>query len=170
MYTQLSVFWTISAIQLFYLSYSLPKDEDAMDAELARYAATALAKQQQVNGKQPPLLPSPPPPQIPKKALAEEDVSIEDRMRSWDAGAARESMHFVGTALKEIGDEIKTIRPLSIRCADFHLSDEEEAEDSALLEESENSDTDRRRQAWIRQQHLQEDMDADGPTERTRLV
>ena len=137
-----------------------------MNAELACYAETALAKQQQVDDKQEEQRP-----QTPKMMLVEEDVSIEDRMRSWDAGAARESMHFVSAALKEIGDEIKTIRPLSIRCADFHASDEEETEDNAaaLLEESDRINAQRLRQAWIRQQQGQHN-DPDGLTERTCLL
>ena len=137
-----------------------------MDAELARYAATALAKQVSDN-----VQPPPPPSQTHKMMLMEEDISIEDRMRSWDAGAARESMQFVGAALKEIGDEIKTIRPLSIRCADFQASDEEEFEDSAAnsSEESDPIESQRRRQAWIRQQQRQYS-DSHVPTERTRLV
>jgi len=35
----LSVFWTISGIQLFYLANTLPVDQDSMEEELARYAA-----------------------------------------------------------------------------------------------------------------------------------
>ena len=35
----LSVFWTISGIQLLFLAKELPKDQDAMEEELTRYAA-----------------------------------------------------------------------------------------------------------------------------------
>ena len=38
----LIVFWTISSLQLLFLSKTLPKDQDAMEAELAKYAALAI--------------------------------------------------------------------------------------------------------------------------------
>jgi MFS family permease len=40
----LSVFWLISGIQLLFLAKALPKDQDAMEEELARYAASAAAQ------------------------------------------------------------------------------------------------------------------------------
>ena len=43
----LSVFWTISGIQLLFLAKELPKDQDAMEEELARYAASAAAAQRE---------------------------------------------------------------------------------------------------------------------------
>jgi hypothetical protein len=120
-----------------------------MDAGLAEYAATALAQ---------------------RKILGEEDVpvSIEDRMASWDAGAARESIHFVGAAFKEIGDEIKTIRPLHIRCADRE-SDEEEADEASELD---GEQVECRRRAWIHQQRKLswEKHDDEPPDENTPLV
>lgn len=134
---QLSVFWTIAALQLMFLSKTLPKDQDAMNADLAQYAASALANQQQLHH--------------------DEDsstlVSIEDRMTSWDDGAARESMQFVGAAFKEIGNEMRTIKPtfktLNLHCADRESDEEDasEAERRAYVE--------RRRQVWIQQQQQQ---------------
>ena len=137
-----------------------------MNAELANYAAKALANQQiQQNQQHLPMSPA--------LILMEHDVSIEDRMTSWDAGAARESMQFVGAALKEIGDEIKTIRPLSIRCSEVHPeSDDDEDDEHDASAQGTLYDLDRRRQAWIRQQERfqqRQEMD-DGPTEHTRLV
>ncbi|KAL7562287.1 hypothetical protein ACA910_014506 [Epithemia clementina (nom. ined.)] len=46
----LTVFWTISALQLILLSETLPKDQDAMEAELAKYAASVI-EQAQIAGK-----------------------------------------------------------------------------------------------------------------------
>ena len=42
----LCVFRTISALQLVWLSKTLPKDQDAMESELAKYAATAIEQAQ----------------------------------------------------------------------------------------------------------------------------
>eukprot|EP00934_Nitzschia_sp_Nitz4_P001618 Nitzschia sp. Nitz4//scaffold163_size50693//33218//35374//NITZ4_006991-RA/size50693-processed-gene-0.49-mRNA-1//-1//CDS//3329538040//1618//frame0 len=39
----LTLFWTITAIQLLFLAKTLPEDQDAMEAELAQYAAKAVA-------------------------------------------------------------------------------------------------------------------------------
>lgn len=112
-----------------------------MDAELAQYAATALAQHQH-------------------RLVDDVDdvsVSIEDRMMSWDAGAARQSMQFVGAAFKEIGDEIKTIRPnlLSIRCSDHESEDddEDEVDQTVVSGQYDHDEVERRRQAWIRQQN-----------------
>jgi hypothetical protein len=110
-----------------------------MDAELAQYAASALAQHQHV--------------------LVDDaddvSVSIEDRMTSWDAGAARQSMQFVGAAFKEIGDEIKTIRPslLSIRCSDHESEDEDDVDETIVIGQYDHDEVERRRQAWIRQQN-----------------
>eukprot|EP00535_Pseudo-nitzschia_heimii_P007271 CAMPEP_0197178478 /NCGR_PEP_ID=MMETSP1423-20130617/3742_1 /TAXON_ID=476441 /ORGANISM="Pseudo-nitzschia heimii, Strain UNC1101" /LENGTH=891 /DNA_ID=CAMNT_0042628227 /DNA_START=237 /DNA_END=2912 /DNA_ORIENTATION=- len=38
----LSLFWTISGIQLLFLAKTLPRDQDAMEAELLRYAVSTL--------------------------------------------------------------------------------------------------------------------------------
>jgi MFS family permease len=40
----LSFFWTLTAFQLLFLAKSLPLDEDAMEAELANFAAQAMEK------------------------------------------------------------------------------------------------------------------------------
>ena len=89
-FTQLSFFWTVTAIQLCFLSRTLPNDEDAMNAQLPQYAKTAMLKHDA--------------PSI----LSEDDdmISIEDRMISFDGSAARESFRFVGVAIREISEEI----------------------------------------------------------------
>lgn len=136
-------------MQLIFLSKTLPRDQDSMDADLAQYAATALAQRKQL---------------VEERPLVS---TIEDRMTSWDAGAARESMQFVGAAMKEIGDEIRHYKPLHIRCADRE-SDEEHSE-----EEMDREFVERRRQVWLQQQmHLTRAgrNDEDNPDENTPLV
>jgi hypothetical protein len=133
-----------------------------MEAELARYAASALAEKS------------------PIVRLNGEDtlVSIEDRMTSWDVGAARESMQFMGAAIKEIGDEIRTLKPLNIRCADHHEESDDDndeyydAEDSAFNEDEEvdREYVEQRRQIWIQQQKQLTGTDDMPPSETTHLV
>jgi len=133
----LVVFWTIAAMQLLYLAKSLPEDQDRMESELAAYAASAIKK---AGG-------------IPLSGLDDDStiVSIEERMTSFDAGAARQSIHFVGAAFQEMKDEVRHLRPLH-RCSSEHISEgsEESSEDM--------EDIERRRELWrIRQeqQHQQ---------------
>ena len=124
--TQLSFFWTVTAIQLCFLSRTLPNDEDAMNAELAQYAKTAMLKHDA--------------PSI----LSEDDdmVSIEDRMISFDGSAARESFRFVGVAIREISEEIR----LPFHCVDDEDQEEEEDDDD------DGFDVERKRKLWIQQQ------------------
>eukprot|EP00562_Extubocellulus_spinifer_P006850 CAMPEP_0178532362 /NCGR_PEP_ID=MMETSP0696-20121128/33929_1 /TAXON_ID=265572 /ORGANISM="Extubocellulus spinifer, Strain CCMP396" /LENGTH=453 /DNA_ID=CAMNT_0020164345 /DNA_START=1 /DNA_END=1359 /DNA_ORIENTATION=- len=86
------VFWIISAIQLVFLSKTLPHDQDAMEMELARYAETAL-------GKDAPSVTS-----EDSWSLAGDEslVSIEERANYFDARAAEQSLMFLGEAFKEV--------------------------------------------------------------------
>jgi hypothetical protein len=102
-----------------------------MDDELAQYASSAIARLQPGTEK--------------NMAMS---VSIEDRMISWDADAAKESMIFVGAALKEIGDEIKTLKPL--RCSDLERDESEEMDEIHSRENLE-----RLRKLWIQRQQQQ---------------
>jgi len=163
----LAVFWTISAIQLIFLAKTLPKDEDKMNAELAAYASSVTAANDVDNedhhqhsssnfdDKETPL------------------VSIEDRISTWDAVAARESMEFFSSGLKEIREEIQHMKPL--RCGDHHpkkkvfrcgdevsssSSDEEESteednDDDNIIEKGQhNNDKSSSvvRKSWLKQQ------------------
>jgi hypothetical protein len=123
-------FWTVTAIQLLLLSRTLPKDQDAMELELKRYAASALERAQLQFGDE------------------ESIVSIEDRMVSFDGGALRESLKFVGDAIHEIGDEIRTRRRLNLYCTSV---EEESSPDDGI----DKAELEQRRQAWIRQQQRQ---------------
>lgn len=126
-FTQLSFFWTVTAIQLCFLSRTLPNDEDAMNAELAQYAKTAMLKHDA--------------PSI----LSEDDdmVSIEDRMISFDGSAARESFRFVGVAIREISEEIRL---------PFHCVDDEDQEEEEDDDDDDGFDVERKRKLWIQQQ------------------
>jgi len=88
----LVVFWTISATMLGFLAKTLPCDQDAMETELARYAKTALEKDE--------------------PSVTSEDswsiagdvslMSIEERAHYFDAHAAEQSLMFLGEAFKEV--------------------------------------------------------------------
>ena len=88
----LIVFWTISAVMLGFLAQTLPRDQDAMETELARYAETALEKDE--------------------PSVTSEDswsmagdvslMSIEERAHYFDAHAAEQSLMFLGEAFKEV--------------------------------------------------------------------
>ena len=109
-----------------------------MDSELAEYAASAVKAAHQ--GR-----------------LLDDGgslISIEDRMTSFDAIGAHESIIFVGNAFREIGDEIRTIKHFS--CVDQEETipedDFEEADDAAAANAREEQ-----RLVWIRQQHHHQD-------------
>jgi len=110
----LIVFWSITTILLLFLAKTFPSDQDAMDAELARYAESMINRVNQADEEDV------------TKSLRLEDiraiddhdmislyddltmvgensiVSIEDRMTSFDAAAAKESWSFIEGALREI--------------------------------------------------------------------
>jgi len=130
------------------LAKTLPRDQDAMEAELAEYAEARLQEMVSID---------------------EEGsiVSIEERMTSFDAGAARESIQFMGEAFREIGDEIRLRRPLHQSCQ-LHEVDEEEDEKD---EEIDKNDFERRRKIWINRQRSPNKDDKDSvPQETTRLL
>lgn len=103
-----------------------------MEAELAQYAESRMQESR----------------------LDEDDsiVSIEDRITSFDAGAARESIQFMGEAFREIGDEIRFIRPLHAPCQPKEGSSSEEDEEDASMTQA---DLERRRTIWIERQASQ---------------
>jgi len=131
----LAGFWTISAIQLVFLSKTLPRDQDAMEEELARYAASAQGQdvkgRENRNGKLSHtmtnggssssalgttspvhaettrlLAPSTPGDRsVSAQTDAESILSIEDYMTSFDGTAARRSLEFVRMGIRELNDE-----------------------------------------------------------------
>ena len=134
-YLQMAFFWAVASVQLLFLARSLPHDQDAMEAELAQYAESRMQR---------------------APSMGEEDsiVSIEERMTSFDAGAARESIQFMGEAFREIGDEIRTIGTLHNSCQ-INEEDEEEEEDKSM----DRRDFERRRRIWIEHQLHRDEYD-----------
>jgi len=130
------IFWCISTVLLLILAGTLPADQDAMDADLALYAKFKMSgssiegngnnnsrnscNQDIDNGETDDeffsLTAS-------VRSMSFDDIvdnvtrneeaslmSIEDRMQSFDATAANESMKFIGNALREIGAEFNHFR------------------------------------------------------------
>lgn len=153
----LTTFWTISAVQLIMLAKTLPRDQDAMEAELAQYAASAI-KERQGNGLH----------QLSLQALSEEsaltnsvvvldaseeraepillneqpdqedytiscnesiELSIEDRMTYFDGVAVNETLVYMREGFREFKDELIGAMP-HCGCAETtgELSSEEDCE------------------------------------------
>ena len=103
----LVAFWAVSAMQLCLLAKTFPRDQDNMEAELARYAASALAssapKRESIDGT--PLVEFELEPDRPHSSNSLDDVSlvsIEDRMTSFEGTAAREAIIFFQKGMKEL--------------------------------------------------------------------
>ena len=148
---QLAFFWIASALQLLLLARTLPHDQDAMETELAEYAESRMQEKRM------------------PYTVDDEDsiVSIEDRMTSFDAGAARQSIQFMGEAFREI----RTIRPLRSSCQlqEEESAEEEEEDDRAM----DKKDFERRKRIWRDRQsakHRDGISDKDPATETTQLL
>ena len=133
---QIIIFWCISTVLLLILAGTLPADQDAMDADLVLYAKFKMSGSSiEGNGNNNSrnscnqdiddgetddeffsLTAS-------VRSMSFDDIvdnvtrneeaslmSIEDRMQSFDATAANESMKFIGNALREIGAEFNHFR------------------------------------------------------------
>jgi translation initiation factor 4G len=145
----LIVFWTVSAIQLLFLARSLPVDQDAMEQELATYAANAM--------------------EMADNRFDEEEsiVSIEDRMTSFDVGAARQSLKFVGDAIREIEEELRIKSTSLLSCKS------EEEQDETDEDDQDAADIEHKRNVWLHQQQaLQQENGKDLalPDEKTSLL
>ena len=156
----LIVFWSITTVLLVILAKTLPHDQDAMDAELERYAASKISSGNRnknemhavamhghadanVNVNEPTLSlegledgsdTGRMSVNFEEMTLAGEEsiVSIEERMTSFDASALQESWTFIGGALREIAEASHII--------DYPDSDgipEQEEEDSTGREPTE---------------------------------
>lgn len=147
---QLAFFWIAAALQLLLLARTLPHDQDAMETELAKYAESRMQEKR-----------------IPYTADEEDSiVSIEERMTSFDAGAARQSIRFMGEAFREI----RTFRPLRSSCQLREESAEEEEEDDRAMDKE---DFERRKRIWRNRQianHHDDNSDKDPATETTQLL
>ena len=78
--------------------FTLPSDEDAMDAELEQYAKKMVDKAQNDCSSTTSYHSD--------FDDADSIISIEDRMTSFDDQAAKESINFLGDAFREIGEEL----------------------------------------------------------------
>lgn len=103
----LLAFWAISAVQLACLAKTLPQDQDNMEAELARYAASALAtntsNRDSCQGT--PVVEFALEPERPESCNSLDEmsiVSIEDRITSFEGTAAREAITFFQKGMKEL--------------------------------------------------------------------
>jgi len=98
----LVVFWSITSILLVLLAKTLPEDQDAMDTELARYAQTkinGISVKEDVRQNED---------ELDDLTIADQEslVSLEDRMTTFNAAAAHQSLSFLGDAFREIGEEL----------------------------------------------------------------
>ena len=115
----LIVFWSISALQLVFLSRTLPQDQDAMESELAAYAMLAMGD-----------VPEPP---LPAGLDESMEVSIQERMNHpFDDQAARGTLIYVKQSLSELAHEITDNRLFQcvVRCDAASSSDSDEDNDS----------------------------------------
>jgi len=132
-YRQTVLFWIISASQLLLLAKTLPKDQDAMETELALYAEEALRRTRH----------------------SDETVSlmsIEEPFTSFDGGKARETYKYMRQGFKEFREEVQN---KFFHCGEIESSSEEE-ENSVDRE-----DIFRRRDLWRRQQEQQQNASLD---------
>lgn len=122
----LSAFWTIAAIQLVFLANTLPKDQDAMEEKLERYAADAIEENKANGGDdiedQTPLSPlrtentallHPKTPDRLDPTRREEENFYQSIISSppgqymvIDGKSAKESFEFVKLGIQEFGDEL----------------------------------------------------------------
>ena len=91
----LSTFWVVSAGQLLLLMKTLPRDQDAMEAELAQYAAQAIGKNA-MDSVHPD---------------NESLVSIEERMISFDNIAAQQTLGYMRAGWQELRSPLLLCRP-----------------------------------------------------------
>lgn len=151
--TTLAGFWSIAAIQLLFLAKTLPRDQDAMEEELARYAAEAQGKgfsqeEKDYNMDLSPLnghrnevgscgadridsetssLLAQTPDCVSRAPLTEGEsiLSIEEYMTSFDGNAARRSLQFVKLGIQELKEEITQVRNACSGCEGAASSDDE---------------------------------------------
>jgi hypothetical protein len=106
---QMIVFWVISGLQLLLLMKTLPEDQDKMEAELASYAANAIATARK------------------RPSSCDENeslVSIEDRITSFDSTAAKQTLSYVRAGIQELRSPFQ--------CGTLESDREEEDEEESL--------------------------------------
>jgi len=172
----LAVFWTISAIQLLFLAKTLPKDQDAMEEDLVKYAATAqvvdgTSDEEQdslrLNGTMSPVKAKETTtliPQTPEHTISvhnDEEFIISSPEYMFDGQAARRSFQFVRLGLVEIGEEITHKGHYCRGCETISPSDSRDGisnENVGALDITiSDEEMQRRRDAWIRQQYQKDE-------------
>ena len=144
----LSGFWIISSVQLLYLAKTLPQDQQAMEMELARYAAdqTALLVQKNGNGGNDDDDDDPDPDHASimtsdnHTAVLEDAASLvsgscieEPNLAYLDGTAARQSLQFVQKGWRELQQEVKVVQ------FPFYCPSALEEEDEAPSEDHDDS-------------------------------
>jgi sugar phosphate permease len=141
----LVLFWIISAIQLLLLARTLPKDQQAMEADLASYAKRALAEHEESN--------------LDKDNRSSLIVSVEERRMSFDLQASQQTLAYVTEGMKEIGYAGNKFMPCN--CLEGSSSEDGMSEEeNDLLESPDNWLSSRKRCS----------PDKTHPTETTLLV
>jgi hypothetical protein len=138
-----SGFWAISAIQLLFMMRTFPRDQDAMEEELVRYARASASNADHrtgIHGTRGALLPISPSSREDNETSGllsriddshihddgESIVSIEDYMTSFDGTAARRSLQFVRMGIKELQEEITSMAHPCHGCEGSPSDDESE--------------------------------------------
>ena len=145
---------------LGFLAQTLPRDQDAMETELARYAETALEKDE--------------------PSVTSEDswsmagdaslMSIEERAHYFDAHAAEQSLMFLGEAFKEVEIVLHRNRDRRQQSSDRSIS----SSNSDAIGRTPPSSTkgrshDQKRSLWRRQQ-LDRQQNYEPISEETELM
>jgi hypothetical protein len=117
------VFWTISAFQLLLLMKTLPQDQDAMEAELASYAAQAISSHAAATAA------------AQREQKRDDDDSqllvttIAERMISFDDIAAEETLAYVRAGIQELGGPF--LCNINTESSSSRSSDDDDDDDDA---------------------------------------
>jgi len=155
----LSLFWTISAIQLLFLANTLPTDQDAMEEELARYAASAHENNstrdlcdEELQAPMSPVRNSLETDALQPQTPDRLDMSLDDKdfydsiirtppgqYMAIDGKSAKESLEFVKLGIQEFGEEL-TLR--NLHCGGCDSISPCESTDNVRTEENGNDTAD----------------------------
>ena len=153
----LSVFWTISAIQLLFLAKTLPNDQDAMEEKLVQYAAAAqgddsnntnmVDEEEQVTmspvkARETTNLIAPRTPENRRISTLDDD---EDHIMNspgftlGDAKAARRTLQFVKLGIQELKEEITHKNHYCRGCETISPSDSQDEINNSVSNSSSNN-------------------------------
>jgi hypothetical protein len=136
----------ISGLQLLLLMKTLPQDQDAMEAELANYAAQAISWVQRNNADD-------------ENASL---ISIEERINTFDSTAAKETYVYVRDGIKELRDPFNCAALFGIVSGDNSTAGDDDIPDdlpSSIHNGESGEDSNsaaaarrRRQQSWRKQE------------------